>query len=172
MQKDSLIPRSERASPEQIAADVAAIRLLIEERRVDHLPNTAELAIELKYERGFCSAALIESQVVSKTVLNKAVWNFRRHRACGKMGRDSSLYLNEILDLEDWINLRILRHDQPTVSAIQAKVYSFFHEICSILTYFRFAGLQNYERQSPSQWTGNKAISRLGSKLHKKQSRI
>jgi hypothetical protein len=118
-----LIPRAERANPEQIAIDTEKKNFLKANYLLDHDKNTKELAIELHYEKGFCYQSIINSETVTASILDRAIYKFRRMKPFGKEGRPNSLYFDEILLLQDWINLRILRHEQPTVAEIQAKVF-------------------------------------------------
>jgi hypothetical protein len=125
MNKKNLLPRTARASSQRIEEETKRIKWLMKMKRLDHLPGTVELAIELHYERGFCSTAIINSGVVGEGLLNIATHNFRRKRPLHQIGALNTLRSFEVLELRQWINLKILRHEQPRVSEVQHAVYFF-----------------------------------------------
>jgi hypothetical protein len=111
----SLLPRTARANAERIEKETKKIKWLVRMKLVDHPPNTVELAFELHYERGYYAAAII----------NSATHNFRRIRPLHQKGKLNTLKSPEVLELRYWLNLKILRHEQPKISEVQHAVFFF-----------------------------------------------
>ena len=116
--------RSSRGRPEEILAETKKITQMLERLEFDHLKDTEELAIELHYIYGFHSKAIIDSEAVTESRMNKATKHFLSRRF-GAMGRPNTAFFDEQVKLYEWINLKILMHEAPTIAEIQAKVWSF-----------------------------------------------
>jgi hypothetical protein len=134
MEKESLLPRTVRANQQRIKEETRRLKWLKKMKHFDHPINTPELAIELHYERGFCATAIVNSGAVGQGVLNVAIHDFRRRRPLHQRGALNTLFPLEELELREWINLKILRHEQPKISEVQQAVcffilfrFSFLH---------------------------------------------
>jgi hypothetical protein len=124
--KCSRFSKSSRLTKERIEKEIRIINDLKESKNIEHDIGSEGLAIELHYELGYSYAAILRSGVVSKNTMTKANLKIRKR---GK-GRNI-LDCDELLEVDDWIEEKISRHEQPRAYEIDAKV-------CFCLFLFRF----------------------------------
>ena len=92
--------------------DFELIKMKYDAGEFESFANTQEVARELLFDFGYSRGAVIDSGKASRRQVDTVIRNQKNGRLLHQPGRRSILDYAELMELYDWIDYRIYRHEQ------------------------------------------------------------
>jgi hypothetical protein len=83
--------------------------------------NTQDFAEELRFD--YSRAAIVKSGLVSSKQIDTVIHDHKIGRLLHQLGHKSFATYSELIDLRNWMNMRVFLHSQPTGAEVEDKVF-------------------------------------------------